>query len=154
MKNIWIEDNLFGTDAPTLKLSNSVRQLDFMSIAFFIGPIFLQTIPIPVPSQRVLILYFCFFSKIIRHIMDMIKTYIIKIQSRNLIHNNRLLAMIPKNKDPWQDHPLKNDPRSGSNFLSLNRDRDRLQKYWANDQIFWAWTGIEIVCRKYWANAT
>ena len=46
-----------------------------------------------------------FSSKIIRHIM--IKTYIIKIQSRNLIQNNRLLAvpklsfqMIPRNKDP------------------------------------------------------
>ena len=62
----------------------------------------------------------------------MIKTYIIKIQSRNLIHDNRLLAMIPKIKDPWQDHPVKNDPASGSNFLSLNRDQDRLQKYWAN----------------------
>ena len=37
----------------------------------------------------------------------MIKTYIIKIQSRNLIHYHRLLAMIPKNKDPWQDHPIK-----------------------------------------------
>ena len=36
--------------------------------------------------------------------------------------------MIPKNKDPLQDHPIKNDPSSGSNFLSLNRDRDRLQK--------------------------
>ena len=29
-----------------------------------------------------------------------------------------------------QDHPIKNDPGSGSNLLSLNRDR--LQKYWAN----------------------
>ena len=28
-----------------------------------IGPIFLQTIPIPVQAQRVLILYFCFFFK-------------------------------------------------------------------------------------------
>ena len=62
----------------------------------------------------------------------MIKTYIIEIQSRNLTHDHRLLAfqkvsfqMILKNK-------VKNDPSSGSNFLSLNRDRDRLQKYWAN----------------------
>ena len=48
-----------------------------------------------------------FSSKIIRHIMSMIKTYIIKIQSRNLIHDfksaynrddYRLLAMIPNNK--------------------------------------------------------
>ena len=37
----------------------------------------------------------------------MIKTFIIKIQSQNLIHDNRLLAvskfffqLIPKNKDP------------------------------------------------------
>ena len=55
---------------------------------------------------------------------------------------NRLLAMIPKNKDPWQDRPFKNDPGSGSNFLSPNRDRDRLQKYWAindlgKDTLFW-----------------
>ena len=28
--------------------------------------------------------------------------------------------------DPEQDHPVKND------FLNLNRDRDHLQKYWAN----------------------
>ena len=62
-------------------------------------------------------------------IMWMIKTYIIKIQSRNLMHYHRLLAMIPKNKDPWQDYPIKNDPGPGSSFLSLNRDRDRLQKY-------------------------
>ena len=68
--------------------------------------------------------------------MYMIKTYIIKIQSRNLIHDNRLLAIpkisfhtIPKNKDP---HPVKNDPDSESIFLNLNRDRDRLEKYWAN----------------------
>ena len=27
------------------------------------GPIFLQTIPIPVQARRVLILYFCFFFK-------------------------------------------------------------------------------------------
>ena len=61
----------------------------------------------------------------------MIKTNIIKIQSRNLIHSHRQLALIPKNKDPSQDHAFKNDPGSGSNILSLNRDRDRLQKYWA-----------------------
>ena len=74
--------------------------------------------------------------------MYMIKTYIIKIQSRNLIHDNRLLTvqkisfrMISKNKNPYQDHPVKNDPESGSNFLSLNRDRDRLQKYWAIDAL-------------------
>ena len=36
--------------------------------------------------------------------------------------------MIPKNKD----HPVNNDPGSGSNFLSLNRGRNRLQKYWAH----------------------
>ena len=74
-----------------------------------------------------------FSSKIIRHIMYMIKMYIIKSQSRNLIHDDRLLAMIPKNKDPWQDHPVKNDSGSGSNFFILNWDRDRLQKYWANE---------------------
>ena len=74
-----------------------------------------------------------FSSKIIRHIMCMIKTCIIKIQSRNLIHYHRLLTMIPKNKNPWQNHPIKNNPDSGSNILSLNRDRDRLQKYWANE---------------------
>ena len=40
-------------------------------------------------------------------VQKVIKMYIIKIQSQNLIHNNRLLAvpkmsfqMIPKNKDP------------------------------------------------------
>ena len=48
--------------------------------------------------------------------MYMIKCYIIKIQSRNLIHDNRLLAVIPPKKDPGQDHPVKNDPGSGSNF--------------------------------------
>ena len=73
-----------------------------------------------------------FSSKIIRHIMYMIKTYNIKIQSRNLIHDNRLFAMIPKNKDHWQDHPVKNYPVLGSNFLNLNRDRNCLQKYWAH----------------------
>ena len=52
----------------------------------------------------------------------MIKTYIIKIQSQNLIQDNGLLAMIPKDEDPWQDHPVKNDPSLGSNFLSLNRE--------------------------------
>ena len=66
--------------------------------------------------------------------MSMIKTYIIKIQSRNLTHDHRRLAvqkvffqMILKNKD----HQVKNDPSSSSNFLNLNRDRNRLQKYWA-----------------------
>ena len=57
----------------------------------------------------------------------MIKTYIIKIQSRNLSHDYRLLAV--------QKSFLSNDPEkpsSGSNIFSLNRDRDRLQKYWAN----------------------
>ena len=75
-----------------------------------------------------------FSSKIIRHIMYMIKTWIIKIQPRNLIHDNRLIQKIPFK---WSQktkilHPVKNDSRSGSNFLNLNRDRDRLQKYWAN----------------------
>ena len=67
----------------------------------------------------------------------MIKPCIIKIKSRNLIHDNRRLAvpkiffqMFPKNKDPYQKHPAKNDPTLGSNFLKLNRNR--LQKYWAN----------------------
>ena len=62
-----------------------------------------------------------------------------QFQSRNLIHDKRLLTvpkisfqMILKNKDPLQDHLAKNDPGSGSNVLNLNRDRDRLQKYWAN----------------------
>ena len=65
--------------------------------------------------------------------MYMIKMYIIKIESRNLTHDHRLLAvqkvsfqMILKNK-------VKNDPSSGSNILSLNRDWDHLQKYWANN---------------------
>ena len=31
---------------------------------------------------------------------------------------------------------MKNDPGSGSIFLSLNQDRDRLQKYWANKDAF------------------
>ena len=39
--------------------------------------------------------------------------------------------MIPKNKNPLQDHLVKNDPGSGSIFFNLNRDRGRLQKYWA-----------------------
>ena len=46
-------------------------------------------------------------SNIKRHIMYMIKTYIIKTQSPNIMHDNRLLTvpkiyfqMIPKNKDP------------------------------------------------------
>ena len=54
----------------------------------------------------------------------MIKTYIIKIQSRNLIHDQRLLAvpkisfqMIPKKN---KKQPVKNDPGSDSNFLNLN----------------------------------
>ena len=66
--------------------------------------------------------------------MYMIKTYIIKIQSRNLIHDNRLLAIpkisfhtIPKNKDP---HPVKNDPDSESIFLNLNRDH-----FWLDDPV-------------------
>ena len=65
-----------------------------------------------------------FSSMIIRQIMCTIKTYIIKIQSGNLIHE--------KNKDSWQDHPVKNYSGLGSNFFSLNRDRESLQlKYWA-----------------------
>ena len=55
--------------------------------------------------------------------MYMIKMYIIKIQSRNLTHDHRLLAvqkvsfqMILKNK--------------------VKNDRDRLQKYWANSASF------------------
>ena len=62
-----------------------------------------------------------------------------KFIEKNLIHDNRLLTvpktsfqMIPKNKNPYQDHPVKNDSDSGSNFLSLNRDQGSLQKYWAN----------------------
>ena len=100
------------------------------------GPIFLQTILIPARFR--LKGYWssisAFSSNIIRHIMY-IKGDIIKILSRNLIHDNRLLAMIPKNTDPWQDHPVKNCPNSGSSLLSLNRDRDHLQKYWANDSL-------------------
>ena len=37
-----------------------------------------------------------------------------------------------KNKNPWQDHPVKNDPGSGKKKLNLNRYWERLQKYWAN----------------------
>ena len=55
----------------------------------------------------VFLLFLLISSSIKRHIMYKIKTYIIKIQSRNIIHDNRLLAvpkisfqMIPKNKDP------------------------------------------------------
>ena len=44
--------------------------------------------------------------------------------------------MILKNKDPLQDHLAKNNPGSGSNILNLNRDRDRLQKYWAHISTF------------------
>ena len=40
---------------------------------------------IRVQAQKILILYFSFFSNIKRHIMYMIKTYIIKTQSGNLI---------------------------------------------------------------------
>ena len=36
-----------------------------------------------------------FSSKIIRHIIYMIRTYIVKIQSRNLVHNHKLL-IVPK----------------------------------------------------------
>ena len=89
--------------------------------------IFLQTIPIPVQAQRVLILYFRFFFKGNKAHSVHDKDLFIKIQSRNLIHDNKLLAMIPKNKDPWQDHPDKKDPSSGKKKI-------------------WAWTGIGIVC--------
>ena len=55
--------------------------------SLLIGTIFLQTIPIPVQAQRVLMLYFCFFSKDDKahnvHDKD-VHRYIIKIQSRNL----------------------------------------------------------------------
>ena len=94
------------------------------------GPIFLQTIPIPVQAQRVLSCISAFSSKIIRHYVYMIKTYIVKIQSRNLIHYHRLLAMIPKNKDPWQDHRIKNDHGSGSKSLNLNWDL-----FWLDDPV-------------------
>ena len=43
-----------------------------------------------VQAKIVLILCFAFSSKIIRHIMHMIKTYIIKMQSGSLIQDNRL----------------------------------------------------------------
>ena len=53
----------------------------------------------------------------------MIMTYIIKIQSRNLIYYHRLLAMIPKNKDRIIQPKIIP----------------------VQVQIFWAWTGIGIV---------
>ena len=64
----------------------------------------------------------------------MIKTYIIKIQLRNLIHDNVpkiSFQMIPKKKILNRIDPVKNDSDSESNFFSLNRDRGHLQKYWA-----------------------
>ena len=99
------------------------------------GPIFLQTIPITVQAQRILILFFCFFFKDDKahNVHDKDVYYLNSIT--NLIHYLRLLDMIPKNKDPLHDHPIKNYPDSGSNILSLNQDRDRLQKYWANQFI-------------------
>ena len=59
--------------------------------------------------------------------MYMMKTYIIKIQLQNLIHDHRLLAvpkisfqMILKNKDPQQDHQVKFfEPEPG---LGLNAE--------------------------------
>ena len=65
-----------------------------------IGPIFLQTIPIPVQAQRVLILYFCRFFKDDKANNVHDKDLHYQNSIRNLIHDNRLLAMIPKNKDP------------------------------------------------------
>ena len=66
-----------------------------------------------------------FSSKIIRHIMYMIKTYIIKIQSQNLTHDHRLFKKLPF-KWSW---------KTKSKMIPVQA------------QIFWAWTGIGIVCR-------
>ena len=60
-----------------------------------------------------------FPSKIIRHIMEMIRTYIIKLQSQNLIHNNRLLSV----------------PKISYEMIPIQ------------DQFFISWTGIGVVCR-------
>ena len=65
--------------------------------------------------------------------MYMIKTYIIKIQSRNLTHDHSLLAVQKVSFQMIMKNKVRNDPSSGSIFLNLNRYRDRLQKYWAND---------------------
>ena len=71
------------------------------SIVGFLNRVQAQSI-----AQRLLILYFCFFFKD-NKAHNVHKTYIIKIQSRNLINDNRMLAvpnmsfqMIPKNKNP------------------------------------------------------
>ena len=88
---------------------------------------------------RCLVQYFYFFfkDKEAHHVHA--KTYNSKIHSRILILDHSMLSavpkisvqMIPKNKDPLTGYSVKNDPFLGSNFLSLNRDQDRLQKYWA-----------------------
>ena len=54
------------------------------------------------------------------------------LQDNRLLTPKKFLSNDPEKQNPKQDHPDKNDPDSGSNFLSLNRDRNRLQKYWTN----------------------
>ena len=77
---------------------------------------------------------FAFASKIIRHIMYMIKTYFVKIQSQNLEHNHKLL-IVPKisfqmiletSSQKWFCFSLK--------FFDSEKSQnsESLQIYWAN----------------------
>ena len=70
----------------------------------------------------------------IRHIMYMIKTYIIKIQSQNPIHDNRRLT-VPKISFKW--------PRKTKILIRIIQSK----MIPIQDQIFWTWTRIGVVCR-------
>ena len=73
-----------------------------------------------------------FSSKMIRHILYMIKTYIIKIQSRN--HDNRLLAV----------------PKISLQLIPKTKILNRIiqsKMIPVQVQICLTWTGIGIVCR-------
>ena len=75
-----------------------------------------------------------FSSKIISHIMYMIKTYIIKIQSWNLIQDNRLLAVQKMSFQMIRKTKILNRIIQSKMILV------QVKK-------IWTWTGIGIVCR-------
>ena len=72
-----------------------------------------------------------FSSKIIRHIMHMIKTHIVKIQSQNLMHDHRLLAVA---KISFQ-------------MIQKTKILNRIIQSKMIPVYVQTWTGIGLVCR-------
>ena len=125
------------TSFPDFRIQNFlVSHIYDLSSNKWNGPIFLQTILITVQAQRVLILYFCFFFEDNKahnvHDKDVQnQNSITKPHTRSIDHC--LLAVQKVSFQMILKMKVKNEPISGSNVLSLNRNRERLQKYWANN---------------------